>query len=320
MHKLRVLIVDDSPEDRELIVRLMDKCPGRPYEHAEADSGEDGLRLCRSAPPDCILLDYRLPDLTGLEFLSQLAKEWTTSVLPVVMLTGQGDETVAVNAMKQGSQDYLAKGSVTSETLNRAITNAIEKVLHHQHLEAQHKEIERLSRYDDLTGLLNRRAALERYRSEYTRAERYGRAVTVLMIDIDYFKKVNDSHGHGAGDTILKHVSQVILDTLRTVDIGGRYGGEEFLVVLPETGIEGGTASAERMRERVEKGHFEVGDDMVVPVTVSIGVAAFDGEKVGADELLKRADRALYMAKESGRNCVVNWQDDTLVTALSRRR
>jgi diguanylate cyclase (GGDEF)-like protein len=302
---VRVLIVDDDPVDRELFIRLMNKTPDRQYEYLEATSGEMALGLCRTSSPDCILLDYRLPDQTGIEFLNLLAEEGLGDVFPVVMLTGQGDESTAVSAMKLGCQDYLVKGEVTAESLSGAILNAIRKMDMKHESDMRQEELERLSRLDDLTGLLNRRAIMDIYRAEYVRAHRYRRSLSVLMMDLDNFKMVNDTRGHVVGDGVLRDTGKIVMGVLRGSDAGGRYGGEEFLVVLPEATGEGAAFTAERIREEVQDRSFVDRGGVTFKVTTSIGIATLTPDDEIADRLLERADEALYQAKHMGRNRVV---------------
>jgi diguanylate cyclase (GGDEF)-like protein len=159
--------------------------------------------------------------------------------------------------------------------------------------------------YEGLTGLLRREAVLEQLDRELERAARYGRPLAVAMADLDHFKRVNDRHGHLAGDALLRQVSQVLSGSLRSTDWIGRYGGEEFLLVLPETGLAGAAAFAEKIRGRVEEMSVPVEDGPPIRATVSIGLAALDGErKLTARDLIGEADRALYEAKNGGRNRV----------------
>jgi diguanylate cyclase (GGDEF)-like protein len=167
-----------------------------------------------------------------------------------------------------------------------------------------------ISARDALTGLYNRWYVMEKIDSEMNRSLRHGSPVSILMLDIDHFKRVNDSFGHTAGDGVLRSVGQVLRDCCRVYDVPGRYGGEEFCVVLPETRVGNTTVVAERIRERMAANRFEVGGDTVV-VTASIGVAGIDSVEgegvVSPSTLIDRADRALYSAKHHGRNRVEQW-------------
>lgn len=293
---LRILIVDDCREDRELYRRLIAR--GFDQEHivAETETAEEALARIASAEPHCIVLDYRLPDGDGLSFLSALRLAHGEGRIPVVMLTGGGDESVAVQAMKRGAQDYLTKSSVTAESLRRAIRGAMKRV-------AEEQQLRRSASIDELTGACNRRWLLERLREETVRARRHRAPLCVLMLDLDHFKRVNDSFGHRIGDAVLENVGRLLRSTLRAGDFAGRYGGEEFCVVLTETPLPGARVVAERIRRQISALTVRAPDGVAVRVACSIGVAEAD---TGRDvmEAIELADRALYRAKATGRDRV----------------
>jgi diguanylate cyclase (GGDEF)-like protein len=161
-----------------------------------------------------------------------------------------------------------------------------------------------LSRTDDLTGLLNRRALIERLGDEVIRSRRYRADLALIICDIDYFKEINDTYGHDAGDKVLRIISTVIKELLRQTDMIGRYGGDEFLLILPETSLEGAKEIAERIRHAVEEYEINIGFEEPIKTTLSLGVAQFNVEKEDTNDLIKRADNALYVAKGKGRNRV----------------
>jgi diguanylate cyclase (GGDEF)-like protein len=173
-----------------------------------------------------------------------------------------------------------------------------------QELEEKKKELELLATHDPLTGLMNRRLVLELTHHELERARRYRLPVCVLMIDLDHFKQVNDTYGHLAGDDVLKQFASILSKNTRAVDIVGRYGGEEFVVVMPETGLEGALVFAERLRTAVERHEFVTRSGQKLHITCSIGVTQGEPELLDIDHLLALADKALYRAKEEGRNRV----------------
>jgi diguanylate cyclase (GGDEF)-like protein len=299
----RVLLVEDSPEDREAFSRLLCNSGGEDYHFLEAETAEQALAMCREHRPDCVLLDYRLPDGDGLDVLAQLAAADVEALVPVVMLTGQGNETDAVQALQGGAQDYLVKGAVTAQGLRWAIHNAMEKVALRRQIERQRRELERLATTDVLTGVFNRRVLLERLELELRRCRRYGTRLCVLLLDIDYFKRINDTHGHLAGDAVLVSVGQILRTRVRGTDVAGRYGGEEFCVLLPETDLEPGRELAERLRHHLAAEVYTAAGK-TFRVTCSIGVAHFVEAKQKAADLLQAADEALYRAKEQGRDRV----------------
>jgi diguanylate cyclase (GGDEF)-like protein/PAS domain S-box-containing protein len=172
----------------------------------------------------------------------------------------------------------------------------------------EYKEIEELleyrATYDDMTGLINRETLLERFSDERERLQRYDRDLSFLLLDLDHFKEINDNHGHHAGDTVLQRVGQIIQDQIRNSDIGGRYGGEEFGIVLPETELERAQKLARRLREKISQSRVESPDGATLQVTASIGLSTMNEDDTSDEELIKRADKAMYHAKEQGRDRV----------------
>jgi two-component system cell cycle response regulator len=193
-----------------------------------------------------------------------------------------------------------------ADTVIKAAVSAIRKAQIIETTQADKVRLEQLASTDSVTGLLNRRALMERLTAEIDRAARYEHELVLLMIDLDHFKQVNDTHGHLVGDDVLRELSRLLLNEVRTVDIVARYGGEEFVVVLPEQAMEGGTAFAERVRERVAETTFRAEEiPGGVHLTISVGIAAYPSENMhSAEELIARADEALYRAKAAGRDQV----------------
>ncbi len=294
---LRILIVDDCREDRELYRRLIGKAFAQDHLVAETETAEDALARIAISPPHCVVLDYQLPDGDGLAFLSALRLAHGESRIPVVMLTGGGDERVAVQAMKRGAQDYLTKSAVTADSLRRAIQGAMKRV-------AEDQQLRRSASVDELTGTWNRRAFLERLAEEHERARRHRKPLSVLMLDLDHFKRVNDGFGHRLGDTVLERVGRLLRTALRAGDFVGRYGGEEFCVVLTETPLAGARVAAERLRRQVAMLSVPTPDGTSIGIGCSIGAAESDPARPEPMDVVEEADRALYRAKAGGRNRV----------------
>jgi two-component system chemotaxis family response regulator WspR len=232
--------------------------------------------------------------------------------------------TVAVDVMKGGAQDYLVKGEITRQNLHRAIRNAIEKVAAQLEQAAKTDRIERLtkelaeansqlallSRLAPLTKLSNRRVLEESTTQEHERSVRCTHTYCIIMLDIDHFKRFNDTQGHQAGYECLRRVARRISDSTRVIDIDGRYGGEEFIVLTPETPLEGVQLPAERIRAEVHAlGVPHLAVTSAEAVTVSIGVAQDPAER--CEETIKNADEALYAAKRNGRNPVCNHEAES---------
>jgi diguanylate cyclase (GGDEF)-like protein len=172
-----------------------------------------------------------------------------------------------------------------------------------QELNVAEQKMRVLATTDSLTGALNRRYFFERGQNELERALRYGHEMSMLILDIDHFKQVNDRFGHQAGDFVLGQLAEMAEQSIRSTDLLGRYGGEEFIMILPETGLDEARAVAERMRQRVE-GHTFVFDQQAIQITISIGISSWTNPDIELDDLISRADRSLYAAKDAGRNRV----------------
>ena len=293
---LRILVVDDSRDDRELLRRLVERGFEQETIVAETETAEEALERIRLAEPHCILLDHQLPDCDGLAFLSALRLVHGAAI-PVVMLTGSGDELLAVQALKRGAQDYLPKSSVGADSLRRAVLGAMKQA-------AEQAALQRSARTDALTDTLNRATLVERLQEETERARRHRKPVCVLMLDLDHFKRVNDAFGHRIGDAVLERTGRLLRASLRAGDFVGRYGGEEFCVVLTDTGLDGARVVAERIRRQVAMQGLEAPDGRRVQVSCSIGVAQVDPGALDPMDGVERADRALYRAKAAGRDRV----------------
>jgi two-component system, cell cycle response regulator len=216
---------------------------------------------------------------------------WRTGVL--FLRTDQGERRLTANDI--AFADIVIRAAVAS--LRRA--QALETT------RADNRRLEALATTDPLTRVLNRRALLDRLAAEVDRAKRYESGLTMLLLDVDYFKQINDTAGHLAGDSVLRQLGALLEDAMRKVDVVARYGGEEFVAILPETSVEGGVAFAERLRERIAAQPFDVGAALPVHLTVSIGIATFPSARVeSTEDLFARADEALYRAKSAGRNQV----------------
>ena len=292
---LKVLIVDDSPEDREVYTRFLKKSFKDDCSIFSSETGQEGIKSCKEENPDCILLDYLLPDMDGLEFLSLLKEKGFSGA--VLMLTGQGSETVAVEAMKGGANDYLIKSNFSSEALHNAIIQAV-----NYNKTDETKKWKTQALIDPLTQVPNRNAydlTLEQTIRDF---DRY-RDPTVLMIaDIDHFKKLNDNFGHKTGDDVLRSVAVSLNHSIRASDLVFRYGGEEFVILLKKCSMRQAKNVAEKIRRQVEE-KFPSIQGQNLSVTISLGVAGFN-ENDTEDSVFKRADQALYLAKAEGRNQV----------------
>ncbi len=249
--------------------------------------------------PDLILLDVDMPDMNGFDVCRQLKADAELCMVPVIFLSGSGGQEEKVKGLNIGAVDFVTKPFDAFEL--RARVNAALRTKQMQDLLIKHANI------DPLTGLPNRRALDKRLAQEWSGLLRHGRCLSVIMADIDHFKQVNDRFGHPAGDEVLRQVADLLAEGCRETDMPVRYGGEEFIVVAPDTDALAATGFAERLRASICLAPLEVhGQGM--EVKVSFGVADSDGQN-SPEELIQAADEALYCAKEAGRNCVKAHQE-----------
>ena len=300
--KIKILAIDDDPGDLNLLRRHLAGMNGMHIDFIGCGNAEQGLAELENQRIDLIFLDYNLGAESGLNLLQRIKESAADVSQAIIMITGQGDEEVAVEALQSGASDYISKSRLCSAVLERAVRNSLEKAALVKRVEEQRLKLERLARHDELTGLFNRRELLERLGQEMIRAHRYGNRLSLLMIDLDHFKRVNDTYGHIMGDLVLSTVAGIIRKVTRDSDIPGRLGGEEFCVVIPETGLEDARVLAERLRRRVAEELYYGSGQAEFHVTCSIGIADIDASCQGVNDFIGKADRALYSAKDSGRN------------------
>jgi diguanylate cyclase (GGDEF)-like protein len=298
-----VLIVDDSDVVRNHVRQTLGE-RGSFDRFLMASDGVEGFKLLLQNEVDVVLCDMIMPGIDGFKFLSLKNSKPQYAEVPVIMLTGEEDVKAKVRCLEAGASDYLTKPFHDEELVARVNVHVKVKLLQDE-LRRKNARLEELSRTDALTKLVNRRHLMEVMELEFLRAERYRDALTFVMADIDHFKRLNDTHGHAVGDRALVTVADTLRASLRQHDIVGRYGGEEFAMLLPNTPLEGAWTVAERCREEVERQVIETPSGEI-RVTLSLGIAAVPDDRVDSMEgLMKLADDALYEAKNRGRNRVV---------------
>ncbi len=295
----KILIVDDQRDNLELLFQILEDSD---YNVVEADNGYDAIRKAEEEMPDVILLDIQMPEMDGFEVCSRLKKNDSTREIPIIFLTAQTGEESVVKGLQMGAYDYVTKPFKESELLAR-----ISVMLRISQAEKNLKEI---AVTDPLTGINNRRFLFQRFNEEISRAKRKNIALSCMMIDIDYFKKINDTYGHDFGDFVLVETAQSLKENIRVYDTLARYGGEEFLIILPGEDEKSAGVVAEKIRAYIDGREF-VKNDLKVHVAVSIGVFGVNAENLKnfPEEYIKCADIALYAAKSRGRNKVVLYSD-----------
>jgi diguanylate cyclase (GGDEF)-like protein len=299
MSKPTILVAEDS-----LLIRtvLTDQLSSSGYRVIEAADGEQAVELCRRERPDMVLLDVEMPRLDGYGVLSRLKADERLADVPVVFVTGRVTPRDLVEGLRHGAHDYLRKPFDPSELLARVGAALRVKALQDE-LRIRNAELEQMARTDALTGLVNRRHLEEHLAAQASLAHRHGTTMAVLVCDVDRFKRVNDEHGHAAGDAVLRVVAGRLEEGTRREDMVGRWGGEEFLVIGPHSDIEAAAILGERVRAAVAGTPVPLPGGGALSITISIGCAA--GADQSWEELVRRADAALYAAKASGRNRVV---------------
>jgi two-component system, cell cycle response regulator len=281
----------------------------------EAASAAEALSACRVGAPDVALIEHRFAKHDGRSLIEELKADpvaYTTAV--VVVACEELPVAEAEDVLRRGAIDLLIEPPVPAELVARVRAAARTKTLQEE-LVGQYRRLETMLHEDPLTGLFNRRYVLTRLAGLISGARRHGRSLSVAMIDIDHFKRVNDVHGHEAGDAALVTTTIAMRDRMRAEDELGRLGGEEFLALLPDADAGAAAVVAESLRASVERARTRI-DGLDLAVTVSVGWAAWNGEE-DADALVKRADKALFVAKRAGRNAVRGAEN---LSASLRRR
>ncbi len=297
---IKVLICDDDPADRKLVRTYLQRITKREIVLLEAGYTEEIQNALDKGRIDLVLMDNQMPGKSGMEWLAEIAKK---QLAPVVMLTGSGTEEIAAQAFQEGAVGYLPKSSLSPKKLSSIIDVALDKWTRLQQAKADREKLERLATFDSLTGLYNRRAVLGRLDELINLANRYKEDFSLSMLDIDHFKKDNDHYGHLTGDEVLEEIAVLIRRNIRETDIVGRYGGEEFIIILPKTNLASAWVVAERLRSIIEKTGMKDSAGNAFTITVSQGLVGWERDEDAAS-LISRADEALYKAKEKGRNRV----------------
>jgi len=301
--RARILIVDDHVELRDMLKEAM-VLSG--YDCLTAGNGREALECLAANPVDVVLTDIKMPEMNGLELTEHIKKDHNVDV---IVMTGFTDDFTYEEIITKGASDFMLKPVSIPELCLRIKRVVREKALLSERNHAMERLRESEQRYqelsitDGLTKLFNSRQFYAVLRGEIERSNRYDLPLTVLMLDIDDFKKYNDTYGHLEGDRVLTRFSEIIRECLRHTDSAYRYGGEEFAVILPSTRGEQGVVTAERVRIALKNEIFKPGPDKEIRVTVSIGVAQHNKSEEMMD-FLRRADQNLYTAKGAGKNQV----------------
>ncbi len=308
--RTRILVVDDHEDNVEL---LRARLEAKGYAVEGATDGEQALKAVNESPPDLILLDVMMPKIDGMEVVRRIKANEDLPFIPVIMQTALDSTENKIEGLDAGADDYITK-PINFGELEARIKSLLRIKSLQEKLENRERELEEMntklmwiSHIDALTEVANRRALEEKLDEFWSHSQRLYEPLSVVMCDIDKFKSVNDTYGHQVGDIVLKEFAALLKEEVREIDRVGRYGGEEFLLLLPGTVLDAAMTFAERLRQRVKEHTFSF-EGGTLQRTMSCGVAGWPHPQVrDQDGLLKAADDALYAAKESGRDKVVRF-------------
>jgi diguanylate cyclase (GGDEF)-like protein len=300
-----VLLVEDDPISRKILETILQK---EGFDVTSVENGRIAVELFRNRFFPIVLTDWLMPEMEGPDLCKAIRNERPEGYVYIVLLTSKDSKADIISGLEAGADDYLTKPAHRDELIAR-IKNGLRILELEKSLKQANEEIRILSITDPLTGTYNRGYLNERLPQEIRRSTRYRHPLSLILSDIDHFKKVNDRFGHLAGDHVLREFAQCISESIRNqIDWAARYGGEEFLVVLPETDFKGAMLLAERLRNACSK-RIITTQEHPITLTASFGVTGFSAETtrsdLSAETLLQQSDTCLYQAKEQGRNRVV---------------
>ncbi len=299
--RFRILIAEDNAVSRRLLEATLEKWN---YEVIVTTNGQEALEVLMSEdPPKIAVLDWIMPEMDGIEVCREIRYQNKEPYIYIIMLSARGKKEDIIEGMNCGADDYISKPFNSAELkvrikAGRRIIELEQQLIHTRnqlHIEATH---------DSLTGIWNRAAIIEAMEKEIARSGREKGSIGIIMADIDFFKQVNDNYGHSVGDDVLREITVRMQSALRAYDAVGRYGGEEFLIILPDCNKENASKIAERICTKVSGTEIRIPEGALT-VTISIGVAVIsDPQNFQPEVIMQKADEALYIAKENGRNRV----------------
>ncbi len=304
--KVKILLVDDTPENLEVAGSLLAK---QDYDLYLADNGETAIELVENFSFDLILLDIMMPGMNGFEVCNTLKSRKEFKDIPIIFITAKVDIDNVIKGFEIGAVDYIRKPFNSLELLARVKTHVeLKKVREeierkNEALKEAYEKLEEIATIDPLTKLINRREMTKKIEEEKVRFERNKREFSFIIADIDHFKSVNDNYGHDCGDYILATVANILKVNIRKQDVICRWGGEEFLFLLPETDLEGAKVIAEKLRIKIQEHQFKY-KGIEIKKTMTFGISVYS-ENQNVDETIINADKALYEGKQKSRNCVV---------------
>ena len=317
----RILIVDDHEDNVELLRARLESWG---FETLSAKDGAEALLTIESSLPDLVLLDIMMPKIDGIEVARRVKNNPDLPFIPIIMQTALDSTENKVEGLEAGADDYITK-PIDFPELKARVKSMLRIKRLQEEVEERERELmeanERLrhmSQTDALTGLENRRHIETRLEEMFEHAKRLAEPFACVMVDLDKFKSVNDEYGHQAGDAVLRQLAKILKHEVREIDHAGRYGGEEFILLLTGTVLDAAVTFAERVRKAIEAHTFTF-ENGSIKRTASFGVAAWPHPKItSCDGLVRAADDALYVAKETGRNRVIRFDSDVFNAHIAR--
>jgi len=309
---MRILVIDNDASSRQTIEYHLQSLG---HEGVFLAGIEEGWGFLEDDPSiDLVIGDWPLPGEDGLAFCRRIRETKRPRYLPILFLATPTESTDAEVALDAGADAFLAKPFSLPElqaslrVLERIVSLEERVAVQARDLEDCYVQLEELTQIDELTQILNRQAVIERLEREVSRASRYRSTLSVVLVNLDRFRSINDTHGHPIGDSVLRKAAEILKQSIRNSDCVGRYEGEEFLILLPGISGEDAIHTAERLRRDIESAQFSLGPQTALQLTISAGLAEYQPQTDTPNSLLTRADRALYTAKEGGRNrvCMVS--------------
>ncbi len=297
---IKILLCDEDPADCELIRTGLQQITDREITLLQAGHTREIQNALDKGRIDLVLIDNRMVGKPGMAWPAGISKR---QLAPVVILTGSGTEQIGADTFRERAVDYLHRGDLSPDKLSNIINVALDKWTRLQQANANKEELARLATFDMLTGLYDQRTILGRLCELVNLANRYKEDFSLSMLDIDHFRKINDRYGHLIGDEVLEKIAVLVRGNTRDVDVAGRYGGEEFIIIFPKTSLASSWVAADRLRSVIEKIEFRDSTGNIFAVTVSQGLVGWERNDDAAS-LISRADEALRKARQKGRNRV----------------
>ena len=301
---MKILIIEDELIFRRMVKKYLLEAG---YEIVEAEDGLSAWELFQKEPFQLVITDWMMPGLDGPALVQKIRTSGQKSYTYIIMLTAMDDKDNIVLGLESGADEYLTKPFNSRELIARVASGMRILRLEEELMQAR-IQMEALAMHDGLTGLLNRRAIDEYSEAEFNMADRKKQAMSVILLDIDHFKNVNDRFGHKFGDVVLRQVAQTLKEDLRNYDRVGRWGGEEFLLILPGTELRDAVTVAERLRSKTAAVQTSLENGETFSIHISLGIACTTGQFQSLAKLIDAADQALYQAKQSGRNRVCTFE------------